>query len=529
MENIYTSVGNVARSLVRGSLVLAVTGAIFGLPDSASAMGRRKSAVIENPKRARTTDRIVLTESERLLTFLQTNDLHGGVEVGSIHLTQPVDEVLPYGGSSYWSGVVTAIRTGLTKQYGTRAGVALVDGGDQFQGTLISNYNEGKLVIDVMSTIGYQAAVPGNHDYDFGPEGWLVDQVVPGHADQNPRGVFEGLIDRATFPFVSANTYFRDSIYSVDGEKLDVQPSGCRVKKAEAPVGSNPPENPDEEEPKINWSRAKRPDFLIPYKIQFIAGVRVAMIGIDNQSTPDMTTVQNVSDLCFRDEAEAYADVRQSLEGKADVFVLLMHMGDMLEFASGSRIVERIQNEGRSMRVAPERMVDAVFAGHTHMVNHKDVNGVPFIQSGANGELFGRVDLVWDVEKSKIVPEKKRSFAGMKLVYDRCTKASEPFCTEIDTTVLGSVVKRAAFEGEIARSDKKVEKLIAKYRAEVEPLAGRVMGEADGKIWRDRVFESPLSNAMTDALRKLSGAEVAFLNTGGLRAELEVGTVTYES
>src|SRR5262249_45151367 len=110
-----------------------------------------------------------LKDSERLVTILGTNDLPRGLEA------RPDAKGVTAGGMALISGAVAATRKGLDAEYGGRANVVVVDAGDQFQGTLLSNYNEGQLMIAAMNGIGYDAAITGNHDYDFGPEGWLED------------------------------------------------------------------------------------------------------------------------------------------------------------------------------------------------------------------------------------------------------------------------------------------------------------------------------------------------------------------
>ncbi len=101
------------------------------------------------------------------ITILATNDIHGGIE------PNVSKDGTSEGGLAAFSGTVQAIKTGLKSKLGDQVGVLVVDAGDQFQGTLISNYNEGRLVLQTMSQVGYDVAITGNHDYDFGPVGWL--------------------------------------------------------------------------------------------------------------------------------------------------------------------------------------------------------------------------------------------------------------------------------------------------------------------------------------------------------------------
>src|SRR5262245_57197508 len=86
------------------------------------------------------------------LTILGTNDIHGGIEPSE---TQAGDKM---GGLAFYAGVVSAIRKGVQARAGDHGGVLVVDAGDQFQGTLLSNFDEGKLIFSSMNEIGYDAA-----------------------------------------------------------------------------------------------------------------------------------------------------------------------------------------------------------------------------------------------------------------------------------------------------------------------------------------------------------------------------------
>lgn len=440
----------------------------------------------------------LLSADERLVTILQTNDIHGSVE--------PYTEKdgSKYGGMAMIGGIVRAIREGTTERYGTRAGVLVVDAGDQFQGTLISNFNEGELMFSLMNQIGYDAVVPGNHDYDFGPVGWLEDQVTPQTGDQDPRGALLKLKKMANFPLISANTYFKDSIQDAQGRPVKVKGVNC------APVAAGSA---------IDWSKAQRPEFLAPYEIKKAGEVRVALIGIDNPTTPETTTPANVSDLCFRDKVETYMEIRRALEGKADVFVAVIHDGDIQGETHASDFVRALLSQSFQGSA-----VDAVVAGHTHQVNDLNIEGVPMIQSASGARMFGRIDLIWNAKTGRVDRQKSRGFGGVGAWYSRCEKQSQPFC-ETEGQAAAAVPK---YDGKPALPDSGVSQEIAAARAEVERVSGRKLGVAEGKLTVDRINESPLANMLTDAFRELTGAEIAFMNTGGIRAPIPAGDVTYD-
>ena len=51
--------------------------------------------------------------------------------------------------------------------------VTLVDAGDAIQGAPVGTLSEGGYIIDIMNQTGYDVAVPGNHEFDYGmPDFW---------------------------------------------------------------------------------------------------------------------------------------------------------------------------------------------------------------------------------------------------------------------------------------------------------------------------------------------------------------------
>jgi 2',3'-cyclic-nucleotide 2'-phosphodiesterase (5'-nucleotidase family) len=441
---------------------------------------------------------VVLSNAERLVTILATNDIHGAIE------SEATKDGLQ-GGIAYWAGITDAIRAGLKARFQERAGVALVDGGDQYQGTLISNYGEGQAVFAAMGEMGYDMAIPGNHGFDFGPIGWLDDKVAQNVVDKNPRGALERLVAQSKFPLVSANTYLLSSLVDESGASVVADNSGCVVK-----AGG-----------KIDWSSARRPDYARPYLIKNLAGVRVAFIGVDASNTPTTTALENVSDLCFRDEAETYNQIRREIGGQADLFILVVHQGNINNELYASAIVDKIQ---KTYGTASANVINGAVAAHTHTVHNVLVNGVPVIQSGSSLQAFGRLDFVWDSVAKTLVTSKTRSFAGLTLIHGKCTAASGSFC-KVEQNGTEKTIK---FEGIAVTENTRVKAIVESARALIEPLGDRKIGIADGAIGRDRIRESALSDAITDQMRAISGTEIAMINTGGLRDGLPAGDITYE-
>ena len=86
------------------------------------------------------------------ITILYTNDVHTYIDKQSPKLTY-------------------AAIAALKKSYQDDGkNVLLVDAGDHVQGTAYGSMDEGATIIQLMNAAGYDAATPGNHEFDYGME-----------------------------------------------------------------------------------------------------------------------------------------------------------------------------------------------------------------------------------------------------------------------------------------------------------------------------------------------------------------------
>jgi 5'-nucleotidase / UDP-sugar diphosphatase len=101
------------------------------------------------------------------LTILHTNDFHARFEPISKYdsgcSAESNIEGKCFGGSA-------RLYTAIKESRGRVANSILVDGGDQFQGTLFYTYYKGQLAAQMMNSLGYDAMTVGNHEFDDGPE-----------------------------------------------------------------------------------------------------------------------------------------------------------------------------------------------------------------------------------------------------------------------------------------------------------------------------------------------------------------------
>lgn len=71
---------------------------------------------------------------------------------------------------------VAAYRAAADNTYGEEY-VTLIDAGDAVQGDVAGTISKGETITDLMNFVGYDYAIPGNHEYDFGMEQfeWFVN------------------------------------------------------------------------------------------------------------------------------------------------------------------------------------------------------------------------------------------------------------------------------------------------------------------------------------------------------------------
>ena len=100
------------------------------------------------------------------VVILYTSDVHCGIEQG-----------FGYAG-------LQAIREYLTARGND---VILVDDGDNIQGEPVGTMTGGEIPMDLMNAMGYDVAIPGNHEFDYGMDKFLA------------------LAEKAEFPYISCN------------------------------------------------------------------------------------------------------------------------------------------------------------------------------------------------------------------------------------------------------------------------------------------------------------------------------------
>jgi 5'-nucleotidase len=252
--------------------------------------------------------------------------------------------------------------------------------------------------------------------------------------------------------------------------------------------------------------------------VKSIGGTKVGFIGMTLEGTPTLVDPAGVANVEFKDEVQtANAQARVLKKQGVKSIVVLLHEGGVNAgtYQQCVGVSDPILTIAKTM--TPE--VDAIVTGHTHMpyVCHiPDPAGNPrLVTSAASyGQVVTETDLVINTRSGEV--DRGRSTATNHLVA---------------RTVAKDATQTA---------------IIAKWNALSGALGARVVGSNTEDILGDsngnRGIETPMGDLVADAILwgtsapANGGAQIAFMNIGGVRASLRYapkytegpGQITYK-
>jgi len=255
----------------------AIAGGIFAYFKFSAKSEEKQEPKIENEQ-----------EQEYDIIVLYTNDVHCGIEdnigyAGLAAYKNQVKEQTPY--------------------------VTLVDCGDAIQGAFIGLTSKGSYVVDIMNEVGYDFAILGNHEFDYGMD--RISELI---------------------------------------KLSDAKYLGCNIEY----LGENENKLKD----------------LVPYEIVEYGNTKVAFIGVTtpysiSSSTPTHFMENDGYVYGFLQDdsgSELYACVQKCVdecqEEGADYIIVMSHLGDGDEYAPFSSNALVKATEG----------IDVVLDGHAHSV-----------------------------------------------------------------------------------------------------------------------------------------------------------------
>ncbi len=231
----------------------------------------------------------------------------------------------------------------------------------------------------------------------------------------------------------------------------------------------------------------------------------LAFIGAVLQGTPSITTPQAVKGVSFLDEAEAINRYVPEIRRQGvHAIVVLLHQGGRQRVYDGQTDPGKPAVTGEIVNIVShlDDDIDVVVSGHTHAFTNALLNnahGKPILVTQAFSYSTAYADIDLEIDP---------------VTHDVVSKSA-------------SIVTTYADRGPGLTPDRAAAALVAKAEARVAPVANQLIAHITADITHsaNSAGESALGDLITDAQRTAAGVQVAFMNSGGIRADLLYATV----
>ncbi len=398
------------------------------------------------------------------LKIVALNDFHGQLESPGSLRALPTDafSTIPVGGVDWLAGYIADIKS-------KNPNSVVVSAGDLIGATpLVSALFHDEGTIEAMNRAGLEINAVGNHEFDEGKDELLRMQNGGCHpTDVNScQGAAVGTpvpFEGASFKFLAANVIDRKSKNSI----------------------------------------------FAPYTIKEYEGVKVAFIGLTLKETPTIVTPSGVAGLRFKDEVRTINKLMPQLRAQgAKAIVVLIHQGGVTPTSQALSTINNCDNnlDGSPIKTIVNGLsnaVDLVVTGHTHqaynclIATRDPAHLIPVTSASSQGRLLTEIDM------------EIRKFNGSV----KSVKANNVAVVRDNA----AITPNAELQG-----------IVANYKALVQPIANRVIGSITADLTRtaNSAGESVMGGVIADAqfaatsAPKFGGAHVAFMNPGGVRADM---------
>ncbi|ENQ3078098.1 bifunctional metallophosphatase/5'-nucleotidase [Bacillus sp. WLY-B-L8] len=260
------------------------------------------------------------------VNILLTSDIHGAVY--PIHYQN--NEKAELG--------LAKVATQIAQERANNDHVLVIDNGDFIQGTPFTYYyakymrNEENPMSIIANHIGYDAAIIGNHEFNYGMD------------------VLNKAVAYANMPYLAAN---------------------------------------------IMNKQTKKPYFGKPYIIKHIhPDIKIAVLGVTTHYIPNWEQPHHIKDLLFENALEATRQWVTYIHEQEQPHVLIVayHGGFECDLQTGEP-TEILTGENQGYAMCQEiEGIDILLTGHQHRyIAHEKVNSVTVLQTGSNGRSLGKV------------------------------------------------------------------------------------------------------------------------------------------
>ena len=236
---------------------------------------------------------------------------------------------------------------------------------------------------------------------------------------------------------------------------------------------------------------------LVPgWRIVDVKGVKVGLIGAVLHDLASVTIASSIRGLAINDEAASINAVLPAVRAQgAQVFVVLIHEGGFADQPYDKADCDTLHGPIVAITKKLDPSIRLVISGHSHTGYLCKVDGKVVTQADAYGHLLSRI----------------------RLTLDPATKAVQ------DIQVRNVVMAPDAFQPDASLSAYLAD-VRAKSRAELAKPVARVQGALSRK--ENPSGESVLGGVIADAAvaaTRDQGAQIGFMNPGGIRKDLETG------
>lgn len=235
--------------------------------------------------------------------------------------------------------------------------------------------------------------------------------------------------------------------------------------------------------------------FFPAYHIAQVKGVKVGLIGAVVRGVPTLVARQHVQGLEFIDEADAINRTLPQLKQQGvEVFVVLIHEGGSTTEAFDQPQCSTLKGPIVDIVKRLDPQIKLIVSGHSHTGYHCMVEGRTVTQAQSYGHLLTRLALTVDGNSHVVTAVDAHNTVML------ASTAAAP-------TVISQIVTKAR-----DASRAKIAQPIAHLAV---PTISRKLNDAG---------ESPLGNLIADtqlAALKHQGAQIAFMNSKGIRSNLE--------
>lgn len=247
---------------------------------------------------------------------------------------------------------------------------------------------------------------------------------------------------------------------------------------------------------------------LRPFVVKEIHGIKLGVIGAVLEQTPTIVTPTGVAGLDFLDEADAINAQVAALKALGiRTQIVTIHQGGFQTSYNGATRAASMLTSGPEIMDIVSRLddeIDVVISGHTHAFTNAfipNAHGKPIlvVQAFSASTAYDDIDLQIDPKTGDVVSKS----AQVVTTFADVAPGNTP------DAAVAAMVKQA--------SDR------------VAPLVSQVYGTSTSALNRNQnaAGESAMGDLIADAQQAAQGSQFVFMNPGGIRADLDLGQITF--